>query len=141
MYFDHVRCPSCGAQFDPEKIENRGGAAACPACGGQLDIRSLFGVAAHLDEADAPNANIDDLVEGYGASGKAWRTTHGYDPLADQGPGPDRREQRVRHGGPADPRGPAHSTGLVRSPGPDDDDAPQSDASAVLRALRDLKKR
>jgi len=134
MYFDHVRCPSCGAQFDPEKIENRGGAAACPACGAQLDIKSLFGVAAHLDEADAPSANLDDLVEGYGASGKAWRTTHGYDPLADAGPGPDRREQRVRPDAP-----PSRSTGLVRATDPDD--TPESDASAVLRALRDLKKR
>jgi len=133
MYFDHVKCPSCGAQFDPEKIEASGGVAACPACGGGLDIRSLFGVAAHLEDSDAPTANLDDLVEGFGQTGKAWRTTHGYDPLADQASAPSRREERVRPSG-----GASGGTGLARRPG---DDEPESEASAVLRALRDLKKR
>ncbi len=133
MYFDHVRCPSWSAQFDPERIDASGGVAACPACGASLDVRSLFGVAAHLEDADAPSAHIDDLVEGYGQSGQAWRTTGGFDPLAGDDAAPSRREERVRPSGA--PRG---STGLARRPS---DDAPENDASAVLRALRDLKKR
>lgn len=134
MYFDHVRCPSCGAQFDPEKIVSRGGAASCPSCEGQLDVRSLFGVSAHLADADAPEANIDDLVEGYGASGKAWRTTGGYDPLAGQ---PASSDPLGARGAP-----PASSTDLARRHTDDDEDVgPESGASAVLRALRDLKKR
>lgn len=140
MYFDHVRCPACSAQFDPEKIESRGGVASCPSCGSQLDVKSLFGVSAHLEEADAPQAHIDDLVEGYGASGRTWRTTHGYDPLSDQAP-----QGAPSQGRRAAPQstGRPQQAGLVRSPRHDDDEdlGPEDGASAVLRALRDLKRR
>ena len=44
-------------------------------CKSQLDVKSLFGVAAHLAEVDAPDANIDDLVSGFGDRGDTWRTT------------------------------------------------------------------
>ena len=136
MYFDHVRCPSCGAQFDPEAIDSSGGVAACPACKSQLDIKSLFGVAAQFEDADAPSAGIDDLVAGYGNSGDAWRTTSGYDPLADGAPPPSSARGR---GAPP----PAHSTSMVqRVKGePAEDETEESGPSAVLRALRDLKKR
>ncbi|TVQ89382.1 MAG: hypothetical protein EA397_15080 [Deltaproteobacteria bacterium] len=141
MYFDHVRCPACSAQFDPEKIDGRGGVASCPACGSQLDIKSLFGVSAHLTEADAPEAHIDDLVEGYGASGKAWRTTGGYDPLAGDAPSEPSARRGPAHEGPP-PSGRTNQTGLARRPSDDDDElGPEDGASAVLRALRDLKRR
>lgn len=134
MYFDHVRCPSCGAQFDPESIDTSGGVAACPACGSQLDIKSLFGVAAHLEEMEGPSANIDDLVSGYGDRGETWRTTSAHDPFnAGNANGPARR------GGPA-PK--THSTSMVRRVrGEDADEGEASGPSAVLKALRDLKRK
>jgi len=134
MYFDHVRCPSCGAQFDPEAIDGSGGFAACPACKSQLDVKSLFGVAAHLEEADAPDAGIDDLVAGYGKRGDAWRTTSGFDPMQ-QGGGQQSRQQ-----GSPPPR--SHSTSMTRRvKGESEGEEPASGPSAVLKALRDLKKR
>lgn len=135
MYFDHVRCPSCGAQFDPESIDTSGGVAACPACGAQLDIKSLFGVAAHLEEVDAPNAHIDDLVSGYGDRGEQWRTTSAHDPFQ------DRQARRTQQG--RGPSKPAHSTSMVRRVKGDEDDGEgeASGPSAVLKALRDLKRK
>jgi len=132
MYFDHARCPSCGAQFDPEAIDVSGGAARCPACQGQLDVKSLFGVAAHLADAEAPEAGIDDLVAGYGSSGDSWRTTGGYDPLAGQG------TTAAPSGRPAPAQGgaPSRATDLARRPSDDEASGP----SAVLQALRDIKK-
>lgn len=135
MYFDHVRCPSCGAQFDPESIATQGGAAVCPSCRSQLDVKSLFGVAAHLAEADSPDVGIDDLVAGSGPA-EAWRSTGGYDPLRGQAPQGQRNPSR----GPA--RGaPPGSTHMVRH-GQDDQEraAPATGPSAVLRALREIKK-
>lgn len=135
MYFDHVRCTACGAQFDPESINTQGGVAACPACGSQLDVKSLFGVAAHLEEADAPSANIDDLVSGYGDRGDSWRTTGGYDPLA--GGGPQGRAPQGQRRAP-----PSHSTSMTRRVrGDEDEDGEPTGASAVLKALRDLKRK
>lgn len=64
MYFDHVRCPSCGASFDPERVDARHGVMACPACGAQLDLKSLFGLGAHLEEPDQEHVTLDDLVSG-----------------------------------------------------------------------------
>ena len=137
MYFDHVRCPSCGAQFDPESIDGSGGVAACPACKGQLDVKSLFGVAAHLEEADAPNAGIDDLVAGYGSGDDRWRTTGGYDPLnpdaAAQREHERRQQARVRRSAPQ-----GHSTSMVRRVR--EEDMPDEGSSSVLKALRDIKK-
>jgi hypothetical protein len=131
MYVDHVRCPACGAQFDPEAIESRNGVAACPACHGQLDVRSLFGVAAHLEEVDAPNASINDLVAGYGQEG-GWRTTSAPDPLAGPGSGPTRSR-------PA-PEAARGGTAMVPRGAGGDPPAPASGPSAVLQALRDIKK-
>ena len=64
MYFDHVRCPSCNVQFNPERISSRGDAMSCPSCGAQLSLKSLFGLAAHLTEEDETNVTLDDLVPG-----------------------------------------------------------------------------
>jgi hypothetical protein len=118
LYFDHVRCPSCAAQFDPEKISSAGGAPACPACGTALDVRSLFGLASQWVDPDEPDVGIDDLVAGHGRGGDAWRTTHGVDPLAGQSPlGGDGFRPADEDRGPDDPGG-----------------------AAVLKALRDLKR-
>lgn len=137
MYFDHARCPSCGAQFDPESIDVSGGAAKCPGCGAQLDIKSLFGVAAHLSEVDAPSAGIDDLVAGHGTNDDSWRSTSAQDPMQD----PAAPRQAGRR--PAKSTKP-HSTSMVRRVRGDDDehgDPPMAPGpSAVLQALRDLKK-
>jgi transcription elongation factor Elf1 len=140
MYFDHVRCPSCGAQFDPESIESRGGVASCPSCGAQLDVKSLFGVAAHLEEVDAPEAHIDDLVAGHGGGEDTWRTTSARDPMKEQ------RFQDAYQARRAEQHPPRqHSTSMVRKvrgddPEGDDRPAPSGGPSAVLQALRDLKK-
>lgn len=66
MYFDHVRCPHCGAQFPPERLDNASGAMCCPGCSAQLDVKALFGLAAHLAEAEDedPAATLNDLVPG-----------------------------------------------------------------------------
>lgn len=137
MYFDHVRCPSCGAQFDPESIDSSAGYAACPACKSQLDVKSLFGVAAQFTEADGPDAKIDDLVSGYGDRGEQWRTTSAYDPLQSDG---GQRQGQQRRQGQAPP---SHSTKMVRRVKGDEDGGAEeaSGPSAVLKALRDLKKR
>ena len=64
MYFDHVRCPSCGVAFDPEKIQTQGDSMACPRCHAQLGLRALFGVSDQFSEEDAPQVTLDDLVPG-----------------------------------------------------------------------------
>lgn len=132
MYFDHVSCPSCGAQFAPEAIDTSSGGGRCPSCQGELDLKSLFGVAAHLADADAPSAGIDDLVAGYGSSNDDWRTTGGYDPLAGKG-------TSAQPSGNASARRPppSTSTGMTRRPDPGED---ATGPSAVLQALRDIKK-
>ncbi|MFK7927960.1 MAG: hypothetical protein AB8H79_07210 [Myxococcota bacterium] len=136
MYFDHAKCPSCGAQFDPESIQVSEGAARCPGCKGQLNIKSLFGVAAHLADADAPEAAMDDLVAGFGSSSDEWRTTGGYDPLAGQGTSaPKASERRPAAARQAQP--PQGGTGMVKRPDPGPD---ATGPSAVLQALRDIKK-
>ena len=140
MYFDHAKCPSCGAQFDPEAIDVSGGAAKCPGCGSQLSVKSLFGVAAHLSEVDAPDATIDDLVAGHGSSDDGWRSTSAQDPMQEHG-FRESFEERSRQANP--PK--QHSTSMVRRVRGDDDDEggdpPMAPGpSAVLQALRDLKK-
>lgn len=66
-YFDHARCISCGAQFDPETVVPREDGFACPACGAQLALKSLFGLKAAFDEDEAPVMTLDDAVPGFGA--------------------------------------------------------------------------
>jgi len=68
MYFDHVRCPSCGCAFDPEKIQTQGDSMSCPRCKAQLGLRSLFGVSDQFSEEDAPQMTLDDLVPGKSGS-------------------------------------------------------------------------
>jgi DNA-directed RNA polymerase subunit RPC12/RpoP len=63
-YFDHVRCPSCGAHLDPEALDVREGAARCPHCSSQIGLRDLFGVADAFVDEDEPHVTIDDLVPG-----------------------------------------------------------------------------
>lgn len=66
MYFDHVRCPSCGASFDPERIESREGVMSCPHCKSQLQLKSLFGLADAFEEMDEENPmTMNDL--GFGS--------------------------------------------------------------------------
>ena len=65
-YFDHARCTSCGAQFDPETVVPREDGFACPACGSQLALKSLFGLKAAFDEDEAPAMTLDDAVPGFG---------------------------------------------------------------------------
>ncbi|MFT7520774.1 MAG: DNA-directed RNA polymerase subunit RPC12/RpoP [Kiritimatiellia bacterium] len=132
MYFDHVRCSSCGAQFDPESIDSSGGHAACPSCKGQLDIKSLFGVAAQFEGADGPNAGIDDLVAGYGKSDDSWRQTSAVDPLNPGGAAQSgQRQSRPPRQAPS-----GRGTSMVHRAKEDDD----SPTSSVLKALRDIKK-
>jgi hypothetical protein len=64
MYFDHARCPHCNISFDPESIQTTGDGMVCPNCKTQLAIKSLFGLAAHLDEEEPEHVTIDDLVPG-----------------------------------------------------------------------------
>ncbi len=64
MYFDHVKCPSCGAAFDPEAVGSRSGSLTCPACGSQLELRALFGLNSAFAEEEAESMSIDDLVPG-----------------------------------------------------------------------------
>lgn len=110
-YFDHVRCPSCGAHIDPERLEVVAGAARCPSCQAQIGIKDLFGLKASFEEDDDDNMTIDDLVPGGGAGGA--RRAHG--------PGPGDPRSSVA---PAPPRAPK------AIPGP----------TSVLGILDDLKK-
>ena len=48
-YFDHVRCPSCKAHIDPEKVEVQEGVAVCPSCKAQIGIKDMFGLKAAFD--------------------------------------------------------------------------------------------
>jgi hypothetical protein len=137
MYFDHARCPSCGAQFDPEAIDVSGGVAKCPGCSAQLDVKSLFGVAAHLSEVDAPDASIDDLVAGHGSGDDSWRSPSAQDPMQEQSFRDSYQARKQQKNPPK-----AHSTSMVRRVrGEDDADPPMAAGpSAVLQALRDIKK-
>jgi DNA-directed RNA polymerase subunit RPC12/RpoP len=76
-YFDHVKCTSCGAAFDPEKIRTKGDAIACPYCGASLSLRSLFGLAAHWDEEAPEEMTLDDLVPGKPAAPPAAGPEYG----------------------------------------------------------------
>lgn len=62
MYFDHVRCPSCNASFDPESVTVNEGAMSCPNCKSQLQLKSLFGLRDAFEEMDEEDRmTIDDL--------------------------------------------------------------------------------
>lgn len=113
-YFDHVRCPSCNAHIDPEKLQVMEGAAVCPSCRAQIGIKDMFGLSAAFDEDDDDNMGIDDLVGGGsgGGSGGAART-------------PARGSDRTASVAPAPPRQPRQIGG----------------AASVLSALDDLKKK
>ena len=63
-YFDHVRCSSCGANFDPEKVSVGGRQFKCPSCGAELKLADLFGLADAFSEEDQPDLTLDDLVPG-----------------------------------------------------------------------------
>ena len=62
MYFDHVRCPSCKAAFDPEKVSAQGQMMACPYCHSKLSLKSLFGLADAFAEEETADLSLDDLV-------------------------------------------------------------------------------
>jgi len=65
-YFDHVKCHSCKAQLDPERIETVEGRMVCPACGNDLGLTDLFGVKAAFLEEDGPQMTLEDLVPSSG---------------------------------------------------------------------------
>lgn len=62
-FFDHVRCPSCGAILDPESIiPGPGQGPTCPKCKSALSLTDLFGVADAFRDEDDPELSLDDLV-------------------------------------------------------------------------------
>ncbi len=63
-YFDAVRCSSCHAAFDPEKVAVRGRVLKCPSCSAELRLTDLFGVADAFSEEAPPDLTLDDLVPG-----------------------------------------------------------------------------
>ena len=66
MYFDHVRCPACNAQFNPEQIDSKGGVARCPSCNTQLGVASMFGVAdafVGVGDDEGIGLTLDDAVQ------------------------------------------------------------------------------
>lgn len=65
-YFDHVGCHTCGAQFDPNRVEAVNGRMACPYCKAELGVTDLFGIKASFLEDDQPNRTLEDLVPGEG---------------------------------------------------------------------------
>jgi len=64
MYFDHARCPSCGAAFDPDKLSSRDGQPACPHCGAAMKLVDMFGIADAFAEDEPDQLTLDDLVPG-----------------------------------------------------------------------------
>lgn len=70
MYFDHARCPSCGASFNPESVQVHEGVMSCPSCKSQLQLKSLFGLADAFEEMEGERMTIDDLVPGGGSSNR-----------------------------------------------------------------------
>lgn len=65
-YFDHVKCPSCQAAIDPERLEGGPEGPRCPRCKSTLSLQNLFGLRdAFRDEDEDGNAvSLDDLVGG-----------------------------------------------------------------------------
>ena len=118
MYFDHVRCPVCNAQFDPEAVVVKGGAMSCPSCGSQLSLKSLFGVSEQFEDLEHEHMTIDDLVPG--GPGSRGSTMQSSPAPQDRGWEPPAR------------RAPAQI---------EDRGGREGDGSAVLRALREGKKR
>ena len=62
QFFDHVKCPSCGAAFDPEKVTTRGREMTCPSCHAPLALTDLFGLNAAFAEEDQPNLSLEDAI-------------------------------------------------------------------------------
>ncbi len=94
-YFDHVRCPSCKAHIDPEKVEVQEGVAVCPSCKAQIGIKDMFGLKAAFDEDDDDNMSIDDLVGGGPGSGNSPRGRSPYDSAASVAPAPPRQPRQI----------------------------------------------
>lgn len=65
-FFDHAKCPGCGAHLDPERLAGTEAGPACPKCGTTLDLKHLFGLRdAFADDDEDGNAlSLDDLVGG-----------------------------------------------------------------------------
>jgi hypothetical protein len=70
-YFDHVKCPSCQASFDPERLEGGPDGPRCPRCKSTLRLENLFGLKDEFrdDDEDGNNVSLDDLVGGGGRGG------------------------------------------------------------------------
>jgi hypothetical protein len=62
QFFDHVKCPSCGAAFDPEKVATRGREMTCPSCHASLALADLFGLSAAWAEEEQPNLSLEDAI-------------------------------------------------------------------------------
>lgn len=90
-YFDHVRCPSCAAHIDPERVEVLRGVAVCPSCQTALELKSLFGLSDAFEEDDDDNMGIDDLVPGGGGD-----RPRGWDTTASVAPAPPRQPSKPK---------------------------------------------
>lgn len=62
QFFDHVKCPSCGAAFDPEKVATRGRELTCPSCKATLGLADLFGLSAAFAEEEQPDLSLEDVI-------------------------------------------------------------------------------
>lgn len=83
MYFDHARCPSCGAAFDPDKITTVDGKPACPACGAPMKLVDMFGIADAFAEDEPDDLTLDDLVPGdFSSSSQRYEESHPYNRTA-----------------------------------------------------------
>ena len=62
QFFDHVKCPSCGAAFDPEKVVSRNREMTCPSCHSTLALTDLFGLSAAFAEEQQPDLSLEDAI-------------------------------------------------------------------------------
>lgn len=103
-YFDHIKCHSCGAHFDPEQlVGGRGQAPACPSCSAELNLTDLFGIKDSfigIDEERGNAHSLDDLVGG-----------ELYDARYPDGRPPSQPAPRQAHARPAGSSGSASRSG------------------------------
>ncbi|MBN2800664.1 MAG: hypothetical protein JXX28_16090 [Deltaproteobacteria bacterium] len=157
MYFDHARCPSCGAAFDPDRASTRDGKPACPYCGEPLKVVDFFGIADPFAEDEAEEMSLDDLVPGQFEQGPVPGGYQGRGNFADRftqanndrsqrsgsrnfrSVSKEQKEQSMRERGMTPAPTPSSGSLPVHVPR-EEDDAPQGGRSA-MDIMRDLKKR
>jgi hypothetical protein len=87
MYFDHVRCPACNSQFNPEKLDVQSGVARCPSCNTQIGVAGLFGVGdafVGVGDDEGIGLTLEDAIEA--------QPRPGSQPVEAPTPGRDERE-------------------------------------------------